>query len=213
MPARIELPKGTRLSKEVKTEIVKAYLEKDLNGRPVNSAADLAKVYGVSWHAIRLILDKAGLPRRSRSEAATLVCKRPEVKERHRLAGHAIWEDSEKRQRMIKGMNRPEVKERQRAAKIAAHSRPETAQRHRDVALAMWTERKEKLAAAERILAQQAHQQPTGRIGGRPRNDANRDKVRQLRQSGKSWAQVQTYMNAKTGQKLTVGAYRNLLGR
>lgn len=136
------------------TSIIRAYLQKDIKGHPVNSVADLAKIHGVSWHAVRLILDKAGIPRRSRSEAAMLANSRPEVQERHKKAGVALWENRETRERMIEGMNRPEVKERHRAAQIAAHSRPETAQRHSEVAFAMWTERKKKLAEAERILAQ-----------------------------------------------------------
>lgn len=147
-------PSQLKLSEDIKTEIVKSYLEKDLNGRPLNNVSDLVKVYGVGWHAIRLILDKAGIPRRTRSEVAMLAFNRPEVKERHRRAGRALWEDSEKRTHMLEGMNRPEVKERHRRAQVLAHSRPETKQRHSEVALAMWTERKRKLAEAERILAQ-----------------------------------------------------------
>jgi hypothetical protein len=48
------------------------------------------------------------------------------------------------------------------------------------------------------------------RRGGRPRQDAKRSRVMQLRSEGKSWRQVQAAVNRETGENLTVDAYRRL---
>ena len=46
---------------------------------------------------------------------------------------------------------------------------------------------------------------------GRPRNDAIRAKVIELRAEGKSWTQVTNQINHETGQTLTTRAYRHYL--
>jgi hypothetical protein len=45
---------------------------------------------------------------------------------------------------------------------------------------------------------------------GRPRQDALREKVQELRASGHSWGKVQRQLNKETGVERTIGAYRNL---
>jgi hypothetical protein len=95
----------------------------------------------------------------------------PEVKQQRSEATTAAWQDPEKRTHMTDGAKHPEAKKRHREAIRAAlqrpevirnrtqaarevNSRPEVKERHREVAVSIWAKRKEKLAVAERILAQ-----------------------------------------------------------
>jgi hypothetical protein len=47
--------------------------------------------------------------------------------------------------------------------------------------------------------------------GGRPRKDAEREKVREKHAAGKPWKVIAKEMNAETGQNNSVEAYRSLL--
>ena len=46
---------------------------------------------------------------------------------------------------------------------------------------------------------------------GRPRQDGLSDKVKQLREDGHSWGEIQRKLNKETGIERTAGAYRNLM--
>jgi hypothetical protein len=48
---------------------------------------------------------------------------------------------------------------------------------------------------------------------GRPRKDDQRDRVRELKNEGKSWGQIQIQMNKETGQTNSKDAYRKLVRR
>jgi len=49
------------------------------------------------------------------------------------------------------------------------------------------------------------------RLIGRPRNDRDRRLAKKLFDQGKSWKQIETIINRKTGQKKTSEAYRSLV--
>jgi hypothetical protein len=58
-----------------------------------------------------------------------------------------------------------------------------------------------------------ANVQHSGKPGkpGRPRKDEERKRVKQLKDEGKAWKDIQSIMNKETGRDATEGSYRSLL--
>lgn len=60
-------------------------------------------------------------------------------------------------------------------------------------------------------LDSQKTNRPTQQKGGRPRNDEERKRIRELKAKGMTWKEITTEMNKASGKSKSVEAYRSLL--